>query len=62
MLAACKLSPEREAIYQAESRVEVCWKEQSRKSFEPDMARMMASVCEKFEKDRDSLKGALNVR
>lgn len=62
MLAACKMSPEREAVYDAESRVRFCWKEQSRKSFEPDMARMMAAACEKLEKDRDALKGALNVR
>lgn len=44
-------SPELEAMTDAKRAIKSCWKEQGRKSLEPEMARVVAGACEELEAD-----------
>jgi hypothetical protein len=37
--------------YNARAAIKVCWNDQAKKSNDPSMARFIASVCEKMERD-----------
>ena len=41
--------PVAQAKQDARDRIKACWKEQERKSHEPSVARVFASICEEFE-------------
>lgn len=44
-------SPEGKEKSASRNAIDYCWKEQSRKSFDPSTARFVASTCEKMEQD-----------
>lgn len=44
-------SAEDQDQYRLKKQIEVCWKNQERKSLTPDTARLFASVCEGLETD-----------
>lgn len=44
-------SPETKERMRQQDAIELCWKDQGRKSHDPGTARFVASVCEKMEAD-----------
>lgn len=44
-------SPEENERYAERSAIELCWKDQQRKSLAPETARFIAGACEKMEAD-----------
>lgn len=50
-------SPESDARYAEEQKIKTCWKKQGMKSVEPDVARLVAGMCEKLEEDYEKRYG-----
>ncbi len=46
-----KQSPEEIALGKDRGAIELCWKEQQRKSLDPATARFVASTCERMESE-----------
>ena len=51
LVAACDQSPEQQAKKHSRDVISVCWDDQKTKSYDPSMARFVASVCEKMERE-----------